>query len=207
MRRQLLATAAAITTTLALAVAVPASAQEEPELFPGPGNIRCDELDLEGLTDIFEDFEGDEDNEFFTATVSEDGTSVTVVAKEGSVILAVIVKGGDDSYIYRSDFTDMVAPPVGQDNTPTISHYDVCIGVEEDDKDNGDKDNGDKDNGDKDEDETAKPTTPAPVPTEVPAGASDGSGGSPALLGFALAGTAAVAGAAVVARRRFLHDS
>jgi hypothetical protein len=200
MRRQLLATAAAITTTLALAVAVPASAQEEPELFPGPGNIRCDELDLEGLTDIFEDLEGDEDNEFFTATVSEDGTSVTVVAKEGSVILAVIVKGGDDSYIYRSDFTDMVAPPVGQDNTPTISHYDVCIGVEEDDEDNGD--NGDKDNGDKDEDET-----PAPVPTEVPAGASDGSGGSAALLGLALAGTAAVAGAAVVARRRFLHDS
>ena len=197
MRRRLLATAAAITTTLALAVTVPASAQEEPELFPGPGNIRCDELDLEGLTDIFEDFEGDEDNEFFTATVSEDGTSVTVVAKEGSVILAVIVKGGDDSYIYRSDFTDMVAPPVGQDNTPTISHYDVCIGVEEDDEDNGDKD----------EDETAKPTTPAPVPTEVPAGASDGSGGSPALLGFAIAGTAAVAGAAVVARRRFLHDS
>ena len=202
MRRRLLATAAAITTTLALAVTVPASAQEEPELFPGPGNIRCDELDLEGLTDIFEDFEGDEDNEFFTATVSEDGTSVTVVAKEGSVILAVIVKGGDESYIYRSDFTDMVAPPVGQDNTPTISHYDVCIGVEEDDEDNGDKDNGDKD-----EDETAKPTTPAPVPTEVPAGASDGSGGSPALLGFAIAGTAAVAGAAVVARRRFLHDS
>jgi hypothetical protein len=201
MRRQLLATAAAITTALitALAVAftIPASAQEEPELFPGPGNIRCDELDLEGLTDIFEDFEGDEDNEFFTATVSEDGTSVTVVAKEGSVILAVIVKGGDDSYIYRSDFTDMVAPPVGQDNTPTISHYDVCIGVEEDDEDNGDKD----------EDETAKPTTPAPVPTEVPAGASDGSGGSPALLGFAIAGTAAVAGAAVVARRRFLNDS
>jgi hypothetical protein len=205
MRRQLVASGAAvataIVTVLALALTIPAVAQEDPEHFPGPGNIRCDELDLEGLTDAFEDLEGDVDNAFFTATVSDDGTSVTVVAKEGTVILAVIVKGGDDSFIYFESFTDMVAPPVGQDNTPTISHYDVCIGVEED--------------------ETTPPTTetppptmvpttpvdtPAPVPTEVPAGTNTGSD-SLGLWGLIAGSCAAVAGAAVVVRRRLLHDS
>jgi hypothetical protein len=50
--------------------------------------------------------------------------------------------------------------------------------------------------------------TPAAVPTEVPAGAdSAGGGGSAAgLLGLVVAG-GAVAGTAVFARRRFLHDS
>jgi hypothetical protein len=51
--------------------------------------------------------------------------------------------------------------------------------------------------------------TPAPVPTEVPAGADGASGGgSPAgLLGLAVVAGGAVAGTAVFARRRFLHDS
>ena len=51
--------------------------------------------------------------------------------------------------------------------------------------------------------------TPAPVPTAVPAGAdSAGGGGSAAgLLGLAVVAGTAVAGTAVFARRRFLHDS
>jgi hypothetical protein len=51
--------------------------------------------------------------------------------------------------------------------------------------------------------------TPAAVPTEVPAGAdSAGSGGSAAgLLGLAAVIGGAGAGAVVLARRRFLHDS
>jgi len=51
--------------------------------------------------------------------------------------------------------------------------------------------------------------TPAPVPTEVPAGAdSAGGGGSAAgLVGLAAVAGGAVAGTAVLARRRFLHDS
>lgn len=50
---------------------------------------------------------------------------------------------------------------------------------------------------------------PVPVPTEVPAGADGASGGDSALglFGLALVASGAVAGTAVVARRRFLHDS
>jgi hypothetical protein len=61
--------------------------------------------------------------------------------------------------------------------------------------------------------ETPKPSptveTPAPVPTEVPAGtdASSGGGSALGLVGLALVASGAVAGTAVVARRRFLHDS
>jgi hypothetical protein len=58
---------------------------------------------------------------------------------------------------------------------------------------------------------TEQPTTPAetpaPVPTSVPAGGSAGGGGSVGLLGLILAGSAAVAGAAVFARRRFPDDA
>jgi hypothetical protein len=51
--------------------------------------------------------------------------------------------------------------------------------------------------------------TPAPVPTEVPAGADTAGGGGSAadLLGLAVVTGGAVAGTAVIARRRFLHDS
>jgi hypothetical protein len=61
--------------------------------------------------------------------------------------------------------------------------------------------------------ETPKPSpsveTPAPVPTEVPAGADGASSGGSALglFGLALVASGAVAGTAVVARRRFLHES
>jgi hypothetical protein len=56
---------------------------------------------------------------------------------------------------------------------------------------------------------SASVTTSAPVPTEVPAGAdAAGGGGSAAgLLGLAVVATGAVTGTAVLARRRFLHDS
>jgi cell division septation protein DedD len=57
---------------------------------------------------------------------------------------------------------------------------------------------------------TATPSaeTPAPVPTAVPAGADSAGGGSGAgLFGLVLATTGAAAGTAMIARRRFLHDS
>jgi hypothetical protein len=57
---------------------------------------------------------------------------------------------------------------------------------------------------------TAKPTDekPEPVPTAVPAGADASGGGSGAgLLGLVLTAGGAVAGTAVILRRRFLHDS
>ncbi len=66
--------------------------------------------------------------------------------------------------------------------------------------DNG-KDNGEE-NGVK---ESAD--TPVPVPTAVPAGSDSAGEGSAAPLGLILAGSTALAGTALVARRRFLHDS
>jgi hypothetical protein len=58
---------------------------------------------------------------------------------------------------------------------------------------------------------TPKPTatkTPAAVPTAVPAGTDAAGGGSAAgLVGLVLAAGGAVAGGAVIARRRFMHDS
>jgi hypothetical protein len=52
-------------------------------------------------------------------------------------------------------------------------------------------------------------TSPAPVPTDVPAGAdgASGDGSTAGLLGLAVVAGGAVAGTAVIARRRFLHDS
>ena len=58
--------------------------------------------------------------------------------------------------------------------------------------------------------EPPKPSveTSAPVPTAVPAGTDAAGGGSGAgLFGLALIASGAVAGTAVIARRRFLHDS
>jgi hypothetical protein len=56
-----------------------------------------------------------------------------------------------------------------------------------------------------DDDESEKPE---PVPTAVPAGTDSSDGGSAAgLLGVALTAGGAVAGTAVLVRRRFLHDS
>jgi hypothetical protein len=58
---------------------------------------------------------------------------------------------------------------------------------------------------------TSKPSSesPAPVPTAVPAGTNGtGSGGSaPGVLGLVLVISGVVAGTAVIARRRFMHDS
>ncbi|HEU4907937.1 MAG TPA: hypothetical protein VFT17_03660 [Propionibacteriaceae bacterium] len=50
--------------------------------------------------------------------------------------------------------------------------------------------------------------TPAPVPTAVPAGTDASGGGSaPGVFGLLLVGSGVVAGTAVIARRRFMHDS
>ena len=56
---------------------------------------------------------------------------------------------------------------------------------------------------------SASVTSPAPVPTEVPAGAdaAGGDGSAAGLVGLAVVAGGAVAGTVVIARRRFLHDS
>jgi hypothetical protein len=208
MRRQLAASGAAVATALAIGVAmlaVPAHANHEvPELVKD--NPTCADI---GLVALFPKVEPPVDvvNEFVTADVSADGKFLDVEAKDGFVITAVIVKAGPDANVYdQAPFHDMHAPLVGQDsNIPTISHYEIC-GEE----------------GEETTPPTTPPTTdtppptmvpttpvdtPAPVPTEVPAGTNTGGSDSLGLWGLIAGTCAAVAGAAVVVRRRFLHDS
>lgn len=184
MRRQLLATAAAVTTTLALAVAVPAFAEhEDPELVPG--NPSCESLDLGESLEKIEFEEGDQPTEF----------EIDPADYPGFVITGVIVKGGPNALVYDEPPFDHLTAPEGKE----ISHIEVC-GVEEEETEtptptptptNG---------------ETTT-TTPAVVPTEVPAGVNDSGSGSAGLIGLVIAGSAAAAGFVLFARRRALHDS
>ena len=184
MRRQLLATAAAVTTTLALAVAVPAFAEhEDPELVPG--NPSCESLDLGESLEKIEFEEGDQPTEF----------EIDPADYPGFVITGVIVKGGPNALVYDEPPFDHLTAPEGKE----ISHIEVC-GVEEEETEtptptptptNG---------------ETTT-TTPAVVPTEVPAGVNDSGSGLAGLIGLVIAASAAAAGFVLFARRRALHDS
>ena len=184
MRRQLLATAAAVTTTLALAVAVPAFAEhEDPELVPG--NPSCESLDLGESLEKIEFEEGAQPTEF----------AIDPADYPGFVITGVIVKGGPSANVFDEPPFDHLTAPEGKE----ISHIEVC-GVEEEETEtptptptptNG---------------ETTT-TTPAVVPTEVPAGVNDGGSGSAGLVGLVIAAGAAAAGFVLFARRRALHDS
>jgi len=105
---------------------------------PG-GNATCEEF---GLVPLFPKVEGavSVNNAFVSATVSEDGKTIDVVAKDGFVVTAVIVKGSDASHVYFvAPFHDMTAPPLkpGTDRFPGISHYIVC-GFEGDETTPGD---------------------------------------------------------------------
>src|SRR5918995_7264953 len=111
MRRQLLATAAAVTTTLALAVAVPAFAEhEDPELVPG--NPSCESLDLGESLEKIEFEEGDQPTEF----------EIDPADYPGFVITGVIVKGGPNALVYDEPPFDHLTAPEGKE----ISHIEVC---------------------------------------------------------------------------------
>jgi hypothetical protein len=184
MRRQLLATAAAISTTLALAVAVPAFAShEDPEEVAG--NPTCESLGLGESLDKIE-FTDDQPTEF----------AIDPADYPGFVITGVIVKGGPSALVYDEPPFDHLTAPDGKE----ISHIEVC-GEEEEETTppttppptNGET--------------TPAETTPAEVPTEVPAGVNDGGSGSAGLVGLMIAAGAAAAGFVLFARRRALHDS
>jgi LPXTG-motif cell wall-anchored protein len=67
-----------------------------------------------------------------TATVSGDGTTLDVTINAGFTATGIVVKGGNAANLYSGPFVgpitieDMISPPVGQGNTPQISHYFVC---------------------------------------------------------------------------------
>ncbi|SRR5215204_1659764 len=190
MRRQLLATAAAISTTIALAVAVPAFAShEDPEEVPG--NPTCESLGLGESLDKIE-FQGDQPTEF----------AIDPADYPGFVITGVIVKGGPSALVYDEPPFDHLTAPEGKE----ISHIEVC-GEEGEETTppptNGETTTPPPTNGET----TPAETTPAEVPTEVPAGVNDSGSGSAGLVGLMIAAGAAAAGFVLFARRRALHDS
>ena len=195
MRRQLLAATAAITTTLALTVTVPAFADHE-DPVEEPGNPICEEFEIDGTALEFLDkieFDGEQ------PTIIDDIEDLFDPADYDLPIVLVIVKGGNSANVYAAPpFHDLVAP-----DGKEISHIEIC-GAELDETPTPTPTETPTDK------PTDKPTipaeTPAPVPTEVPAGNTDDSG-SAGLFGLVLAASVAVAGVAMVARRRFLHES
>ena len=203
MRRRL-AAVAAVTSAFVLFAAAPAFADHEtPKLVPD--NPTCKSL---GLVALFPKVDPPTDvvNKFVTADLSEDKKFLDVVAKEGFVITAVIVKAGPDANVYSVEpFHDMHAPLVGQDkNIPVISHYEVCGGVEETPTPTPTEPTPTETS------PTVQPTaseSPAVVPTAVPAGADNGGSGTAGLMGLVLAGGVAVAGAAAAVRRRTRHGA
>jgi hypothetical protein len=183
MRRHLLATAAAITTTVVIAFVTPAFAQVQEEPTEIEGNpVLCEDLVVDDLELVF--LEGVEDG---LPTVVEDLSDFFDPALP---IVAVVVQGEESANVYiEPPFVNLVAPDEGE-----IIFIDVC-GLPEEPTPTPT------------ETPAEEPKTPAPVPTNVPAGGNDDDSGPAWPFGLVLAASAAVAGAAMAARRRFLHDS
>ena len=222
-----MATVVAATTALALAGAAPALAEhvdfDDPYEFDDNHAGTCAAF---GLTPPPAATGWDEtgkvdppvnvDNAFVTATVSgDDGegapTHLEVVAKDGFVITAVLVKGGEGgggTAYFHAPFEDMTANV--KDGKPQgISHYVICGEIEEEETTppppppdgNGDDDDDNGDNGD--DKETPKPT----VPTEVPAGYGDADNGSASTIGLLAFLTAMAIGGGALVTRRFVKDN
>ena len=70
-----------------------------------------------------------------TGTVSPNGKELTVTITDGFTASGIVVKGGDNFNVYVGPFVGpttigpMISPPVGQGNTPAISHWFVCGGA------------------------------------------------------------------------------
>jgi len=195
MRRQLVAIGAAISTAFAVAVALPAFADHEvPEEFEG--EVFCE--DFEGLETLdgveFEgelptDIEGTEFDEIFPP------------ADYDVPIVAVIVQGEEGANVYfEPPFHYLTAP-----GDKEIVFIDICSEIVEEEPTTPPPTD---EPTEPPTDEPSEPAeTPAAVPTEVPAGTEAGASDSVGLWGLTAASSAAVAGAAMFARRRFLNDS
>jgi hypothetical protein len=212
-----MATVVAATTALALAGAAPAFADHvaysDPHVFDG--NLTCTDFgltappaatgwDSTGKVDPPVDV----DNQFVTATLSDDGTELTVVAKDGFVITAVLVKGGTGgggTAYFHAPFDNMTASATAQE----ISHYNICGELDGDETETPTPTPTDT--------ETPTPTptptptkdgeTPKPVPTSVPAGYGQADNGSASTIGLLAFLTALAVGGAALVTRRFLKDN
>jgi hypothetical protein len=198
MRRQLVASGAAVTVAAAVAFAIPAIASHDDEPQLVPDNPDCVDLG-------YESFGEDGKVEFQGAqpTVIEDITDYFDPEDFDLDIVAVIVKGGNNANVYdEPPFVDLVAP-----DEKEISHVEICGGELPPPTDEPTEPPTDEPTEPPTDEPTEPAESPAPVPTEVPAGTNTGGSDSLGLWGLIAGSCAAVAGAAVVARRRFLHDS
>ena len=223
-----MATVVAATTALALAGAAPALADhveyDDPHKFDG--NLSCTDFgltappaatgwDSTGKVDP----PADVDNQFVTATLSDDGTELTVVAKDGFVITAVLVKGGTGgggTAYFHAPFEDMTANVNPQGEPQEISHYNICGELDGDETETPKPDETETPKPDEtetpkpDDKETPKPDdkeTPKPVPTSVPAGYGDADNGSASTTGLLAFVAALAVGGAAFFTRRFLKDN
>ncbi len=218
MRRQLLATTAAIGTTLAVGIAVFAVPAIATHVTPVtvPGNPTCSTL-APGTTELKVDPGAsgtfDDGTLFVTITVHDTAMGPTFDWSSNLGVDAVFAKGGSEGgnlYVYDPEAigdTGLHTPVTGGSGKwAGLSHISFCY----DEDDSPPPTNG----------ETTPPngeTTPPAdqrrddacrVPTEVPAGVNGDSGsGSAGLVGLMIAGSAAAAGFVLFARRRALYDS
>jgi hypothetical protein len=228
MRRQLVASGAAVTTALAVGLAISALPAVATHVEPVTvqGNPTCSDLVDGGVTELKVDPGASGTFTDGTLTVTIDVT----VTDAGPIfdwtsnigVDAVFSKGGPiggNLYVYDPEATADTGlhSPVNPKNNKFsgLSHISFCY-----DKDETTTPPTTPPTKPPTESPTKPPTTetpsmapttpgetPAPVPTEVPAGTTGSGSDSPGLVGLVLAGGAAAAGAAVVARRRFLNDS
>ncbi len=223
MRRQLVASGAAVTTALAVGIAVfalPAVATHvEPETVGG--NPTCSDLISDGIIEL--KVEPVEDGTFSDGTLTvtidvrdtDDGPVFDWTSNIG--VDAVFVKGGPNGnlYVYDPEATSDTGlhAPVNPNNDKFygLSHISFCYDKDETTTPPTSPPPTTPTTPPPTETPTEAPTTPVetpvPVPTEVPAGSTDGGSSSAGLFGLVLAGGAAAAGVALVVRRRFLHDS
>jgi hypothetical protein len=225
MRRQLVASGAAVTTALAVGLAVvalPAHAEHVDPIFKD-GNPTCSDFAPEGETWLELKVDPVEGGTFtsedgllevtITITESNDDDEPTTFDWTSNIgVDAVFAKAASEGNLYlyvpeATADTGLHAPDAGKG----LSHISFCY--DEGDTTSPPPTNGETTSPPPTNGETTSPPptngetkTPAPVPTEVPAGTKAG-GSDLGLWGLIAVSSAAVAGAAVFARRRFLHDS
>jgi hypothetical protein len=227
MRRQLLASGAAVSTALVVGLAMTVLPAVATHVTPTPidDNITCAAEAPEGETWLELKVDPVVGGTFtsadgllevtITITETNDEDEPTVFDWTSNIgVDAVFAKGGSGGgnlYLYDPEATEdtgLHAPETGGSGKfAGLSHISFCYDKDRDESPSSPPPTNGDGNGKDDENGEEKPESPAPVPTDVPAGANAAGGGSGGLIGLILAASAAVAGAVVLAGRRFLHDS
>jgi hypothetical protein len=200
--------AISIAATTALALGGAATAFADAHFVDHNKNLTT--CEAAGLTGEILIDDGNPSVEGLSGVVSDGKYLNVTVDSELWDVSGTVVKGGPNSRVYPGDpVADMHSPDhPDEGKTPDISHWYVC-GKEADPKDPDPKDPDPKDPDPKDPDpkDPEPDKTPAPVPTEVPAGYGDTGSGVAGTVGLLGAFAAAVAAGALLIRRRLLNEN